>query len=416
MGMIPFVDLLRSGDGKSSLNSSSGRSSNGPSSSSDETIKSILEQARREMEAQQQALMEMEVCSRAQTASSGAQVERLGPPERSRGPPLPISIKQEEGGCVTLCMANPISSPQTPLSVLSPAAFVQNIIRKVKSEIGEAGTYFDQHWSQERGSMVLGGGGSSRPFSSVSPSLSSSSSGPSAMPRPWPRLDNGECLPNSEEASAAEDELGLGRPVEVKVESDTSVSGESPGPGPGRLSYYPAYIPRALKPTVPPLTPEQYEMYMYREVDTIELTRQVKEKLAKNGICQRIFGEKVSHGSHTGCCGGTTCLPSSCWRDSGCFPYESSRVVYSPALFTCFLQNVRVCVPPPWLLFYTFHFHFCGWALVAQHSSRTDGCTEFLLDAQKHPGTITQIFLSLQVFSGLLCGAAFQFQGAVMKC
>nr|1WH6_A Chain A, Homeobox protein Cux-2 [Homo sapiens] len=37
----------------------------------------------------------------------------------------------------------------------------------------------------------------------------------------------------------------------------------------------------------------QYELYMYREVDTLELTRQVKEKLAKNGICQRIFGEKV---------------------------------------------------------------------------------------------------------------------------
>lgn len=286
------IQSQRGGDGKSSLNSLSSRSSNGAGSSSDETIKSILEQARREMEAQQHALIEMEVCGRASTASTGAQVERLGPPERSRGLPLPISIKQEEGGCINVCMANPISSPQTPLSVLSPAAFVQNIIRKVKSEIGEAGTYFDQHWSQERGVMGLGGG-SSRPFNSVSPSLSSSSSGPSALPRPWPRLENGEGLPNSEEASAAEDELVLGRPVEVKVESDTSVSGESPGPGPGRLSYYPAYIPRALKPTVPPLTPEQYEMYMYREVDTLELTRQVKEKLAKNGICQRIFGEKV---------------------------------------------------------------------------------------------------------------------------
>ncbi|XP_061586459.1 homeobox protein cut-like 2 isoform X2 [Cololabis saira] len=287
------IQSQRGGDGKSSLNSSSGRSSNGANSGSDETIKNILEQARREMEAQQHALMEMEVCGRASTASSGVQVERLGPPERSRPLPVPISIKQEEGGCVTVCMANSISSPQTPLSVLSPAAFVQNIIRKVKSEIGEAGTYFDQHWSQERGSMALSSGGSSRPFNSVSPSLSSSSSGPSTLPRSWPRLENGEGLPNSEEASGAEDELGLSRPVEVKVESDTSVSGESPGPGPGRLSYYPAYIPRALKPTVPPLTPEQYEMYMYREVDTIELTRQVKEKLAKNGICQRIFGEKV---------------------------------------------------------------------------------------------------------------------------
>ncbi|KAM4578977.1 homeobox protein cut-like 2 [Fundulus diaphanus] len=287
------IQSQRGGDGKSSLNSSSGRISNGAGSSSDETIKNILEQARREMEAQQHALMEMEACGRSSTASSGVQVERLGPPERSRVLPLPISIKQEEGGCVAVCMANSISSPQTPLSVLSPAAFVQNIIRKVKSEIGEAGTYFDQHWSQERGAMILGGGGGSRPFSSVSPSLSSSSSGPPTLPRPWPRLENGDGLANSEEVSNADDELGLGRPVEVKVESDTSVSGESPGPGPGRLSYYPAYIPRALKPTVPPLTPEQYEMYMYREVDTIELTRQVKEKLAKNGICQRIFGEKV---------------------------------------------------------------------------------------------------------------------------
>ncbi|XP_034027161.1 homeobox protein cut-like 2 isoform X2 [Thalassophryne amazonica] len=287
------IQSQRGGEGKSSLNSSSGRSSNGTGSSSDETIKSILEQARREMEAQQHALMEMEACGRASTASTGAQVERLGPPERSRGLPLPISIKQEEEGCVTVCLANSTSSPQTPISVLSPAAFVQNIIRKVKSEIGEAGTYFDQHWSQERGSMGLSGIGSSRPFNSVSPSLSSSSSGPSTLPRAWPRLENGDGLFNSEEASGAEDEVGLGRPVEVKVESDTSVSGESPGPGPGRLSYYPAYIPRALKPTVPPLTPEQYEMYMYREVDTIELTRQVKEKLAKNGICQRIFGEKV---------------------------------------------------------------------------------------------------------------------------
>ncbi|XP_012878544.1 PREDICTED: homeobox protein cut-like 2 [Dipodomys ordii] len=55
----------------------------------------------------------------------------------------------------------------------------------------------------------------------------------------------------------------------------------------------PPFAPRALRPTVPPLTPEQYELYMYREVDTPGLTRRVKEKLAKNGICQRVFGEKV---------------------------------------------------------------------------------------------------------------------------
>ncbi|KAA0714419.1 Homeobox protein cut-like 2 Homeobox protein [Triplophysa tibetana] len=241
------------GDCKSSLGCSSGRNSSRESSSSDETIKNILEQARREMQAQQQALLEMEVCGRAfhQRAS------------------------------------RPAGSHQ---DVVSPAAFVQNIIRKVKSEIGEAGAYFDQHWSSERNSVVLGAGGTSRPFTSVSPSLSSSSStGHSSVPRSWLRMENGDCPANGEEASAPEDEPVSGRPVEIKVESDSSVSGDAPG----RVSYYPTYIPRALKPTVPPLTPEQYEMYMYREVDTLELTRQVKEKLAKNGICQRIFGEKV---------------------------------------------------------------------------------------------------------------------------
>ncbi|KAJ8414744.1 hypothetical protein AAFF_G00022670 [Aldrovandia affinis] len=298
------IQSQRGGDGKSSLGNSSARSSNGGSSSSDDTIKSILEQARREMQAQQQALMEMEVCGRGVSAgvamaAGGQGGERPVLSETSKALPPSAFIKQEEGGSVAVSMANPISSPQTPLSVLSPAAFVQNIIRKVKSEIGEAGTYFDQHWSAERGGgVVVGGGGvggggrggGSRPFTSVSPSLSSSSSsGHSAMPRPWPRPENGESLPNSEEASAAEEEAG--RPVEVKVEAEVSVVGDAPCPG--RLAYYPAYIPRTLKPTVPPLTPEQYEMYMYREVDTIELTRQVKEKLAKNGICQRIFGEKV---------------------------------------------------------------------------------------------------------------------------
>lgn len=238
------------------------------------------------MQAQQQALLEMEVCGRTSTS------ERLvlQDPTKCQPPPTPPFIKQEEGTSVPVCVSNPTGSPQTPLSVLSPAAFVQNIIRKVKSEIGEAGAYFDQHWSAERGAVVMGVSGTSHPFTSVSPSLSSSSS--TSMPRPWPRMENGDCPANGEEASAPEDEPVLGRQVEIKVEPDASVSGEAPCGG-GRVSYFPTYIPRTLKPTVPPLTPEQYEMYMYREVDTLELTRQVKEKLAKNGICQRIFGEKV---------------------------------------------------------------------------------------------------------------------------
>ncbi|XP_012519030.1 PREDICTED: homeobox protein cut-like 2 [Propithecus coquereli] len=236
-------------------------------STSEDAIKNILEQARREMQAQQQALLEMEAGPRGRSVPPS-------PPER---PSLaagsqngaPAHVKQEDGAGS--------GATQTPLTVLSPAAFVQSIIRKVKSEIGDAG-YFDHHWASDRGLL-------SRPYASVSPSLSSSSSGYSGQPngRAWPRGDDAPAAPEDEAAGAEEEPPRAGEP---KAEGGVPEAG-------ARLAYYPAYVPRTLKPTVPPLTPEQYELYMYREVDTLELTRQVKEKLAKNGICQRIFGEKV---------------------------------------------------------------------------------------------------------------------------
>uniref|UniRef100_A0A452IXL3 Homeobox protein cut-like n=1 Tax=Gopherus agassizii TaxID=38772 RepID=A0A452IXL3_9SAUR len=235
-------------------------------SNSEEAIKSILEQARREMQAQQQALLEIESGSRP-VATPPTECSTLAAVSQNI---VQAYIKQEEG-----TLGTSSSSTQTPLTVLSPAAFVQSIIRKVKSEIGDAGSYFDQHWASERSLL-------SRPYTSVSPSLSSSSSYSSlANGRAWPR---GE--PSEEEMAAGEDEPH--KAVEMKTEGASAEPQSA-----SRLSYYPAYVPRTLKPTVPPLTPEQYEMYMYREVDTLELTRQVKEKLAKNGICQRIFGEKV---------------------------------------------------------------------------------------------------------------------------
>ncbi|XP_053257224.1 homeobox protein cut-like 2 isoform X1 [Podarcis raffonei] len=244
-------------------------------SNSEDAIKSILEQARREMQAQQQALLEIE-------AGGASRPVATPPVERSTLATVSQNIvqayiKQEEG------MLGPNaggSTMQNPLTVLSPAAFVQSIIRKVKSEIGDAGSYFDQHWASERSLL-------SRPYTSVSPSLSSSSSYSSmANGRAWQRGEPSDANPNEEDLVTSEDEPH--RVIEVKSE----VAG-SEAQGAGRLSYYPSYVPRTLKPTVPPLTPEQYELYMYREVDTLELTRQVKEKLAKNGICQRIFGEKV---------------------------------------------------------------------------------------------------------------------------
>uniref|UniRef100_A0A2K5TSE9 Homeobox protein cut-like n=1 Tax=Macaca fascicularis TaxID=9541 RepID=A0A2K5TSE9_MACFA len=210
------IESQKGGEPKTSAAPLSIANGAGPASTSEDAIKSILEQARREMQAQQQALLEMEAAPRG-LRQNGA----------------PALVKQEEGGGVPV---------QAPLPVLSPAAFVQSIIRKVKSEIGDAG-YFDHHWASDRGLL-------SRPYASVSPSLSSSSSsGYSGQPNGRATAEAAGCPT---------------RPVR-----------------------------RTLKPTVPPLTPEQYELYMYREVDTLELTRQVKEKLAKNGICQRIFGEKV---------------------------------------------------------------------------------------------------------------------------
>ncbi|XP_042297643.1 homeobox protein cut-like 2 isoform X2 [Sceloporus undulatus] len=270
------IESQKGGDPKSSAAPQA--IANGTTSgNSEDAIKNILEQARREMQAQQQALLEIE-------AGSASRPVATPPTERSTLAAVSQNIvqayiKQEEGMMGPSTSASSTTT-QAPLTVLSPAAFVQSIIRKVKSEIGDAGSYFDQHWASERSLL-------SRPYTSVSPSLSSSSSYSSmANGRVWQRGESGDAIPNEEDLPTSEDEPH--RVLEVKLETTGSES-----QGTGRLSYYPSYVPRTLKPTVPPLTPEQYEMYMYREVDTLELTRQVKEKLAKNGICQRIFGEKV---------------------------------------------------------------------------------------------------------------------------
>nr|XP_048303354.1 homeobox protein cut-like 2 isoform X4 [Myodes glareolus] len=269
------IESQKGGEPKNSTASVSIPNGTASSSTSEDAIKNILEQARREMQAQQQALLEMESGPRGRSVPPS-------PPERpslatvSQNGAL-ACVKQEDGGggCSSSSSG---SSAQAPLAVLSPAAFVQRIIRKVKSEIGDAG-YFDHHWASDRGLL-------SRPYASVSPSLSSSSSSYSGQPngRAWPRGDEAAIAPEDEAAMGEDESPRVG---ELKAEAGV------PEVGGGRLPYYPAYVPRTLKPTVPPLTPEQYELYMYREVDTLELTRQVKEKLAKNGICQRIFGEKV---------------------------------------------------------------------------------------------------------------------------
>nr|KAF6464722.1 cut like homeobox 2 [Rousettus aegyptiacus] len=268
------IESQKGGEPKNSTAPLSITNGTASASTSEDAIKNILEQARREMQAQQQALLEMEAGARGRSVPSS-------PPERpslaavsQNGAPAYVKQEESSGGGGTSS-----SATQTSLTVLSPAAFVQSIIRKVKSEIGDAG-YFDHHWASDRGLL-------SRPYASVSPSLSSSSSSYSSQPngRAWPRGDEAPSAPEDEAAGGEDEPPRVG---ELKAEGGVPDAGSG-----GRLAYYPAYVPRTLKPTVPPLTPEQYELYMYREVDTLELTRQVKEKLAKNGICQRIFGEKV---------------------------------------------------------------------------------------------------------------------------
>ncbi|XP_073737227.1 homeobox protein cut-like 2 isoform X4 [Callorhinus ursinus] len=270
------IESQKGGESKNATAPLSITNGTAPASTSEDAIKNILEQARREMQAQQQALLEMEAGPRGRSVPPS-------PPERpslaavsQTGAPTYVKQEDSSGGSGG---GTSSSATQTSLTVLSPAAFVQSIIRKVKSEIGDAG-YFDHHWASDRGLL-------SRPYASVSPSLSSSSSSYSGQPngRAWPRGDEAPSAPEDEAAGAEDEAPRLG---ELKSEGGVPEAGSG-----GRLAYYPAYVPRTLKPTVPPLTPEQYELYMYREVDTLELTRQVKEKLAKNGICQRIFGEKV---------------------------------------------------------------------------------------------------------------------------
>lgn len=101
---------------------------------------------------------------------------------------------------------------------------------------------------------------------------------------PASSLDYWKDWPSSESPYSQSSELSLQMPSGSETPQSSPLPSSSP-----LLS-----LPKVAKPVVPPLTPEQYEYYMYQEVDTVDLTQQVKDKLAKNGICQRIFGEKVS--------------------------------------------------------------------------------------------------------------------------
>ncbi|KAM5330304.1 homeobox protein cut-like 1 isoform 5-T5 [Glossophaga mutica] len=278
-------------------------SSTSSGGSSDDAIRSILQQARREMEAQQAALDP----ALKQTPLSQTDMAILTPKLISTSPmssvssysPLAISLKKPPSApdSNTSALPNPPAlkkeSQDAPgLDLQGAADSAQGVLRHVKNELGRSGGWKDHWWStvqperkssapseetkvEEASSGKEKGGGGSSSSSSQARGDRSQLQGPSSSEywKEWPSAES---------------------PYSQSSELSLTGASRSETPQNSPLPSSPIVpLSKPAKPSVPPLTPEQYEIYMYQEVDTIELTRQVKEKLAKNGICQRIFGEKV---------------------------------------------------------------------------------------------------------------------------
>lgn len=208
--------------------------------------------------------------------------------------PLAISLKKPPSApdSSTSALPNPPAlkkeAQDAPgLDLQGAAESAQGVLRHVKNELGRSGGWKDHWWNtvqperkssapseetkveEASGGKEKGGGGSQ------ARAERSQLQGPSSSEywKEWPSAES---------------------PYSQSSELSLTGASRSETPQNSPLPSSPIVpLSKPAKPSVPPLTPEQYEIYMYQEVDTIELTRQVKEKLAKNGICQRIFGEKV---------------------------------------------------------------------------------------------------------------------------
>ncbi|KAM9057300.1 homeobox protein cut-like 1 isoform 3-T3 [Megaptera novaeangliae] len=276
-------------------------SSASSSGNSDDAIRSILQQARREMEAQQAALDPALKPAPLSQTDIAILTPKLIPPSPmssvSGYSPLAVSLKKPPSAPDSSAPAlpNPPALKKESQDVPGPdlpgaADSAQGVLRHVKSELGRGGVWKDHWWSAvqpERKSSAPpedpkaeeasggkekgGGGGSGGQARAERGQLQGPSS--SEYWKDWPSAES---------------------PYSQSSELSLTGASRSETPQNSPLPSSPIVpLSKPTKPSVPPLTPEQYEIYMYQEVDTIELTRQVKEKLAKNGICQRIFGEKV---------------------------------------------------------------------------------------------------------------------------
>ncbi|XP_072496414.1 homeobox protein cut-like 1 isoform X6 [Notamacropus eugenii] len=273
-------------------------SSASSSGNSDDAIRSILQQARREMEAQQAALDP----ALKPTPLSQADISILSPKIITTSPmssvssysPLAISLKKHSSVADSSISAlqnlsglkkESQEAPVLELHGVTDAA--QGVLRHVKNELGRGGVWKDHWWNtvqHERRNPAPPEEIKGEETNSGKEKASSSNQ---------PRPDRGQLQgPSSSEYwkewPSAESPYSQSSELSLTGASRSETPQNSPLPSSPIVP-----LSKPSKPSVPPLTPEQYEIYMYQEVDTIELTRQVKEKLAKNGICQRIFGEKV---------------------------------------------------------------------------------------------------------------------------
>ncbi|XP_030648563.1 homeobox protein cut-like 1 [Chanos chanos] len=269
--------------------------SSSSSSSSDDTIRSILEQARREMEAQQAALEPiLKANSMAQSDLSLLGPKLLGSSHLSALPaysPLSLSLKKpplrSTSPTQLLDYHGSSGVKKENSEILVSEGVLDGTSKHGRSSEGPSGaSSWREHWWSTLHSERRGGGNQS--ISEDTHSQEDTNEKPlrltsSAAVAPTSSLDYWKDWPSAESPYSQSSELSLQMPSGSETPQSSPLPSSSP--------LLP--LAKAAKPVVPPLTPEQYEFYMYQDVDTVELTQQVKDKLAKNGICQRVFGEKV---------------------------------------------------------------------------------------------------------------------------
>nr|XP_020660656.1 protein CASP [Pogona vitticeps] len=274
------------------------------SGGSDDAIRSILQQARREMEAQQAALEPSLKASPLSQAEMSLLSPKLIPTPAissvSSYSPLAMSLKKHSSSSSTSSVdasapslqALPGLKKETPeasvLDLHGMSDSAQGMLRHVKNELGRSGVWKDHWWNTVQPDRRSVAPPPEEPKVEEPPSGKEKASSQPRSERSSQPLQGPSSSDYWKEWPNAESPYSQSSELSVTGASRSETPQNSPLPSSPIVS-----LSKPSKPSVPPLTPEQYEIYMYQEVDTIELTRQVKEKLAKNGICQRIFGEKV---------------------------------------------------------------------------------------------------------------------------